>query len=113
MGNTHFRSDVREHGDRTASFGTYAGSKVALDGGVESYIKLGTMYIITGNPSAFTKAGLNAAATRALGVAGNASVPRGTLMINASSNASISGLQNLYTKVQPATWCGAITASLV
>ena len=113
MGKTHFRSDVKEHGDRTASFGSYVGSKVTLGGGSGSYIKLGAMYIITGNPTAFTKAGLNAAASRALGVAGNASVPRGTVMINASANASISGLQNIYTKVQAATWVAAITASLV
>jgi hypothetical protein len=71
------------------------------------------MYIISGNPVAFTKAGLNAAATYALGVANAASVPRGTFMINASTNASISGLQGFYTKTQNATWCAGITASLI
>ena len=113
MGNTHFRSDVREHGERTASFSSYEGGTVTLDGGAGSYIKLGTVYIISAAPGAFTLAGLDAAATRALGVANAASIPRGSLMINASVNASRSGLQSFYMRATIATWCLGITASLI
>ncbi len=142
MGETHYRSDVKEQGTRKIAF-TNASLVVAtigtlkvtgnavIDGtttltGVTTwqapltvgsgtdpmYIKLGSLYIISGIAfSAFTKAGLHAVATAALGVANAASIPRGTLMMNASVN--VGALQALYAKVMPATWTTVTTASQV
>ena len=136
MGNTHFRSDVRESGSRTASFSTIAGGAVtvtSLTGGTVSgttisgsstvtgtggviagsgtYFKLGTIYIVTGAPSAWTKAGINAAATAAAGVSLATSVPRGSIFINASVN--VDATHGIYFKVAPATWSVVTTGSEV
>jgi hypothetical protein len=111
MGKTHFRSDVREHGNRTASFSTFAGKAISVGSGSGNYVKLGSVYIITGSPSAFTKAGIHAAATYAAGVANAASVPRGSLFLNASSN--INASQGVYVKFAPATWAVVTTGSRV
>jgi hypothetical protein len=110
MGKTHFRSDVIEEGSRTASFSTFSGGKMSLGGGAGSYYKLGTLYIITGNPTAFTKAGINAAATSAAGVALSA-IPRGSLFLNASSN--LNATQAAYIKINVSTWAAITTASQV
>lgn len=103
MGKTHFRSDVIEEGSRTASFSTYSAGKY----------KVGSsgLYIITGNPSAFTKAGITAAATLAAGVSAAANIPRGSLFLNASSN--VNATQVAYLKIAPATWAAVTTASQV
>ena len=126
MGSTHFRSDVREHGSRTASFstisgGTISGTTISASGtvtgtsgliaGSGTYIKLGSIYIITGIPTAFSKAGINAAATSAAGVALATSVPRGSLFLNASSGATAT--QGVYFKTAPATWAVVTTGSKV
>lgn len=121
MGNTHFRSDVREHGSRTASFSTISGGTISATGtvtgtsgliaGSGTYIKLGSIYIITGAPAAFSKAGINAVATAAVGVALATSVPRGSLFLNASSGATAS--QGVYFKTAPATWAVVTTGSQV
>lgn len=111
MGNTHFRSDVREHGSRTASFSTIAGGTISATGGAGSYYKLGSIYIITGAPANFQKAGIHAAATSAAGVALATSVPRGSLFLNASSGATAS--QGVYFKTAPATWAVVTTGSQV
>jgi hypothetical protein len=111
MGSTHFRSDVREKGARTASFSTInAGAVVAntvsgvVTGNVtgnltvasSGYIKLGTLYIISGKPTAFTNAGINAIATPNLG-ATPSDIPAGTVFLNASIN--MTGSLCMYTKV--------------
>ncbi len=111
MGKTHFRSDVIQEGSRTASFDSYTGGTFAISGGAGSYYKLGNLYIITGNPSAFTKAGISAAATSAAGVAAAANIPRGSLFLNASSN--VNATQVAYLKIAPATWAAVTTASKV
>jgi len=126
MGNTHFRSDVRESGARTASFSTIAGGTISgttisgtgtvtgtsgVIAGSGTYFKLGTVYIITGNPSAFSNAAINALATSAAGVALATSVPRGSIFLNASSNVTASNV--LWVKVKPATWGKVTTGSLL
>jgi hypothetical protein len=136
MGNTHFRSDVRESGARTASFSTIAAGAVTANsftggtvsgttvagsstvtgtGGVIAgsgkFFKLGTIYIITGAPSAFSNAGINAIATAAAGVSLATSVPRGSLFLNASSNVTASNV--VWVKVKPATWGKVTTGSLL
>jgi hypothetical protein len=120
MGTTHFRSDVKESGARTASFSTIAAGTFSATGtvtgtsgviaGSGTYFKLGTIYIITGSPTAFTNPGINAVATNAAGVALATSVPRGSLFLNASSNVTASNI--LYVKVKPATWGKVTTGSL-
>ncbi len=121
MGNTHFRSDVREHGARTASFSTYEAGTISATGtvtgtggllaGAGSYIRLGTLYIITGAPTIFTKAGIDLVATGAAGVALATSIPRGSLFLNASSG--MTATQGVYVKVAPATWSVVTTGSKV
>jgi hypothetical protein len=121
MGNTHFRSDVRESGARTASFSTYAAGTISATGtitgtggllaGAGKYIKLGSIYIITGAPTAFSKAGIDAIATAAAGVAANTSIPRGSIFLNASVGMTAS--QGVYVKVAPATWAVVTTGSQV
>jgi hypothetical protein len=136
MGNTRFRSDVREHGARTASFstiqaGTISGT-VTLSGAIAmsstltttglhtatggvsvpatSYIKLGSIYIISGAPSGaagvFSNASINALASAALTgvVATKGDIPRGTLFINASVNNAASS--TLLVKIGLASWTG-------
>lgn len=134
MGTTHFRSDVKESGSRTASFSTIAGGAVtvtSLTGGTVSgttitgsstvtgtggviagsgkYFKLGSIYIITGAPSAFSTAGINAVATNAAGVSLATSIPRGSIFINASVN--VDATHGIYFKVAPATWAVVTTGS--
>jgi hypothetical protein len=124
MGNTHFRSDVREKGARTASFSTIAGGAVTTTsltntglttatGGVSvpvtSYIKLGSIYMVTAaaaSVSGFTNATINALASTALTgvVATKGDIPRGTLFINASSGAVASNV--ILVKVGLASWSG-------
>jgi hypothetical protein len=113
MGKTHFRSDVIEEGSRTASFSAITGGTVAVSGGAGSYIKLGSVYVISAVPlgTAFTKATLHAAATLALGVTTAAEIPRGTLFLNAS--AGMGALQAAYVKIAPASWSGLTTASVI
>lgn len=101
MGKTHYRSDVREKGSLTASFSTFQGGRY----------KVGSLYIVTGNPTAFTKAGISAAATSAAGVSQAASIPRGSIFLNASSN--INASQGVYVKFAPATWAVVTTGSQV
>ena len=115
MGSTHFRSDVREKGARTASFSTInAGAVVAatisgtvtgdITGNVtgnltvasSGYIKLGTMYLISGKPASFDNAGINAIATANIG-ATPSDIPAGTVFLNASIN--MTGSLCMYTKV--------------
>jgi hypothetical protein len=129
MGNTHFRSDVRESGSRTASFSTIAGGTISgttisgttlsatgtvtgtggVIAGSGKYFKLGAIYIITGNPTAFTNTAINAAATNAAGVSLATSVPRGSLFLNASSN--VDATHGIYFKVEPGTWAVVTTGS--
>ena len=124
MGTTHFRSNVKENGSLTASFstytgGTFSGSTVSATGtvtgtggviaGSGKYFKLGTIYIITGVPSAFSNAGINAVATAAAGVSLATSVPRGSIFLNASSN--VDATHGIYFKVAPATWSVVTTGS--
>lgn len=96
MGNTRFRSDVREQGARTASFSTIAAGTltctsltntgaltqtgavtntglVTANGGVSipatTYLKLGSIYVITAaaaSVTGFTNATINALASTAL-----------------------------------------------
>jgi hypothetical protein len=118
MGSTHFRSDVREKGARTASFstinagavvantvsgtvtgditGNVTGNLTAGAAGDAGYVKLGTMYIISGKLASFDNAGLNALATIAVG-ATPSDIPAGTLFLNASIN--MSGSECMFTKV--------------
>lgn len=155
MGETHFRSDVIEHGTRRVAFtnaslvvatigtlkvtggavvdgtstltgavgcgavtstGAVSGTiltgttSVIVGAGADpKYIKLGSLYIISGNPGSFDNAGLSGAATLALAVANTASVPTGCLMLNASSNLGL--LQAAYVKISAASWSTLTTAS--
>jgi hypothetical protein len=133
MGSTHYRSDVREKGARTASFSTIqAGSitgDLSLSGTVTTtglttatggllvpetkYIKLGSAYIITppavtlsGAAGIFSNATLNIVASTALTgvVATKGDIPRGTLLINASVGAVASC--QILVKVGLASWAG-------
>jgi hypothetical protein len=136
MGNTRFRSDVREQGARTASFSTIQAGTISgtltlsgavsmsttltttglhtATGGVSvpatSYIKLGSIYIITGAPSGaagvFSNASVNALASTALTgvVATKGDIPRGTLFINASVGNAASN--TVLVKVGLASWSG-------
>jgi len=136
MGNTHFRSDVREQGARTASFSTIAAGTltctsltntgtltqtgavtntglVTANGGVSvpatKYIKLGSIYIITAAAASITgvsNATINALASTALTgvVATKGDIPRGTIFVNASSNAVASNI--MLGKVGLASWTG-------
>ncbi len=132
MGKTHFRSDVKEEGTRKLAF-TNASLVVAtigtlkvtgaatVDGalnlsgdvivGSGQYLKLGSVYIISGSPGAFTKAGLHALATLALGATLASAIPRGTLLLNASSN--LNATQAAYVKIAPASWMSITTGSKV
>ena len=115
MGVTHFRSDVKESGARTASFSTITAGTISSADGIDvatgKYYKLGSIYIITGVPAAFTKAGIDAVATLAAGVAANTSIPRGSMFLNASSGATAS--QGMYVKAAPSTWAVVTTGSEV
>lgn len=130
MGNTRFRSDVREQGARTASFSTIAAGALTCNslvnagavtntglitatGGVSvpatSYVKLGSIYIITAaaaDVTGFTNATINALASTALTgvVATKGDIPRGTIFINASSNSVASNI--MLGKVGLASWTG-------
>lgn len=136
MGNTHFRSDVREQGARTASFSTIVGGAITANtslttagltntgvvtntglitanGGVSvpatKYIKLGSIYIITAAAASITgvsNATINALASTALTgvVATKGDIPRGTIFINASSNAVASNI--MLGKIGLASWAG-------
>jgi hypothetical protein len=95
MGETHFRSDVKEKNSGT----TVGFSKVEAG----TYVKCGNLYIISGAPTAFTDAGVNAIATLALG-ATPADIPRGTIFMNASVNAAASTL--ILVKVSLGSWSG-------
>jgi len=104
MGKTHFRSDVRESGARTASFSTIAAGTITAGGAISAtgivtgtgglvagsgkYVKIGSVYIITGNLGTFDSATINAAATLALGATTATMVPIGTLFLNSSSNSA-------------------------
>lgn len=123
MGDTHFRSNVKEQGTYKIAFtnasivtatintlnvtGNLAntGTVTATGGllvGSGKYIKLGSIYIITGAPTAFTSAGIDLVATLAAGVANSASIPRGSLFLNASAGATASQL--IFAKAAPSTW---------
>jgi hypothetical protein len=141
MGNTRFRSDVREQGARTASFSTIAAGTISgnltvsgnntysgtaafsstvavtglttATGGVSipatSYLKLGSIYVVTAaaaSVSGFTNATVNALASTALTgvVSTKGDIPRGTIFINASSNAVASNI--MLGKVGLASWTG-------
>jgi len=135
MGSTHFRSDVREKGARTASFSTIAAGALTCDslvnagtvtqtglstntGGVSvpatSYIKLGAVYVIcppavslSGAAGVFSNATLNAAASTALTgvVATKGDIPRGSLLLNASVGNTASTL--IFIKVGLASWASS------
>jgi len=137
MGSTHYRSDVREKGARTASFSTISAGALTCDslvnagtvtqtglitatGGiaipVTSYIKLGAVYLITANQAdvdGFTNASINALASVALTgvVATKGDIPRGTLFLNASSNAVASNM--ILVKVGLASWYGSGGGSII
>lgn len=131
MGSTHYRSDVREKGARTASFSTIAAGALTCDslvnaglvtatGGISvpvtSYIKLGNVYLITANQAdvdGFTNASINALASVALTgvVATKGDIPRGTLFLNASSNAVASNM--ILVKVGLASWYGQGGGSII
>ncbi len=135
MGNTRFRSDVREQGARTASFSTIQGGTISgnltlsgnntfsgtstmtglvtANGGVSipasKYFKLGSIYIITAAAASvdgFTNASINALASTALTgvVSTKGDIPRGTIFINASSNAVASNI--MLGKIGLASWTG-------
>jgi hypothetical protein len=137
MGNTRFRSDVREKGARTASFSTIAAGALTCNslvnagavtntglitatGGVSvpstSYIKLGAIYLISAaaaDVTGFTNATINALASTALSgvVATKGDIPRGSIFFNASSNAVASNL--ILVKVGLASWTGIDGGSVV
>ena len=79
--------------------------------GSGKYVKLGSVYIISGSPTAFTKAALHALATSAIGATLAAAVPRGSLLLNASSN--LNATQAAYVKIAPASWMSITTGSKV
>lgn len=79
--------------------------------GSGKYFKLGSIYIITGAPAALTTEGIAAVATLAAGVSNNASIPRGSLFLNASSGGTAT--QRVYVKFAPATWAVVTTGSQV
>lgn len=133
MGITHFRSDVKEQGTRKLAFsnasivtatintlkvtgdltndGTVTGTG-GLIAGSGTYVKLGAIYIITGAALAdFTGTSVDAIATNAAGVALATSVPRGSLFLNASSNAVASHM--LLIKSAPASWLIQNTGSII
>ncbi len=141
MGKTHFRSDVREKGARTASFSTIAAGALTCDslvnagavtqtgiqtnaallnanGGIAvpatTYIKMGSIYLISGAPStAFTNAVINALASTALTgvVATKGDIPRGTILFNASVNSVASNI--ILVKVGLASWSGIDGGSVI
>ena len=103
MGETHFRSDVKEKN----TGGTVGFSKVEAG----TYVKCGNLYIVSGIPTtAFTNAVINAIATNALG-ATPADIPRGTLFMNGSLNAVASNI--LLVKVSLGSWSGLGAGSII
>jgi hypothetical protein len=129
MGITHFRSDVKEKGTRKTAFtnaslvvATIGTLKVTGDATIDGdttltgqivtstdSIKLGSIYIITGIPTVFTKAALALVATAAAGVLLATHVPRGSIFLNASVGATAT--QGIYIKSAPATWAVVTTGS--
>jgi hypothetical protein len=125
MGSTHFRSDVREKGARTASFSTVAAGALTCDslvnagtvtttglstltGGVSipaaAYIKLGDAYVVVGKPTAFDLAAINVVASTFSIFEGG--VPKGTMMLNASVGCTASDC--LFIATGSAAWAGQI-----
>ena len=91
--------------------GTVTGTS-GLIASAGTYIKLGSIYIITAAAlSDFLPATIDAAATAAAGVSLATSIPRGSLFINASSNVNASKV--LLVKSAPATWCIVTTGSQI
>ena len=78
MGDTHFRSNVKEQ---------TSGLKVEYTEGDFTRLKIGSnVYIITSTTiSTFNNAGITAAATAAAGVSALADLGRGTVFINGSN----------------------------
>jgi hypothetical protein len=135
MGNTHWRSDLRETGAaRTASFSTIAAATVTTSGAITGgttitggglvtgtgglyaptgkYVRIGSIYIVSSAAvSAFTKAAIDALATGAIGVTLATSIPRGSIFINASSNTNSS--QCLYVRSMTASWVLVSNGSIV
>ncbi len=116
MGDTHYRSNlIEKDAGLTASFtnlkgdltgdvtGAVTGDVIGNVTGnltgdlVQTYVKLGTLYIITGNPDSFDNAGINVIATPAVGVLNASDIPVGCLFMNASSN--IVATDAVYVKV--------------
>jgi len=119
MGNTHTRSNIIEkNSGLTASFtylkGTVTGDITGnvtgnvtgnLTGNlVNSYVKLGNLYIITGKPDSFNNAGVSAVATSLIGTL--AGIPKGSLFLNASDN--MTATEGVYVKTAATTW-GKVT----
>jgi hypothetical protein len=118
MGKTHFRSDVRESGARTASFSTIAGGTITGSGAVTganvrgtSYFRLGTdVYFISGVPGAFSNSGISAAATSNSGI-GAANLGEGTMFLSASKNHPASTLFVLTRQGANASWTNVNTGA--
>ena len=131
MGSTHFRSDVREKGARTASFSTVAAGVLTCDslvnagtvtqtglstntGGVSipttSYLKMGSIYLISGalpgGGAIPTNASINVIASTALTgvVATKGDIPRGSIFLNNGTGCVASNI--ILVKVQLASWSG-------
>jgi hypothetical protein len=121
MGDTHHRSNLREHSAglvvayTTGSFvdcnvGTITGTGVVAGANVRgtSYFRLGTdVYIVSGVPAAFTNAGVSLAATSGSGIT-EAGLGEGTIFLSASLNHPASAC---FVKVAPATWCNVTTGN--
>lgn len=103
VGNVSMSGNSSVTGTVTGTGGVIAGSG--------KYFKLGSIYIITGTPTALTTEGINLVATLAAGVSNNASIPRGSLFLNASSGGTAT--QRVYVKYAPATWAVVTTGSQV
>ena len=104
-------------GNVTATNATLSGYAAAANVRATSYLRLGTdVYILSsatvGN---FTNSGISAAATAVLSVSLATAMGKGTVFINASSNAaSRQTMYILYTSSGAvASWCSAINASVL
>ena len=93
-----------------AGAGTVTGTGGVIVG-ANKYLKLGSVYVISGAPTAFTNAGLSAVATLAIGATLTSAVPIGCLFLNASSN--VNATQAAYVKFSTASWISITNASKI
>ncbi len=126
MGDTHFRSNVKEQTSglkvayTTGSFvdcnvGTITSGGAVAGANVRgtSYFRLGTdVYIISGVPSAFTHAGISAAATNVSGITA-ANLGEGTMFLSASIGHPASTCFMIVTQGAAASWCNVQSGALL